>query len=532
MRDYDLFAGATSMLKALQAREISALELLEMHLVRIEQHNSELNAIVTFNLEEARRQAQAADRAREQGDDAPLLGLPMTIKDCIYVRGLPTTGGLVERTDEVSEEDARAVALLRAAGMVLLGKTNVPPYASDWQSDNPVFGRSNNPWDLDRTPGGSTGGGAAAVAAGLSPLELGGDFCGSVRIPAAFCGIYGHKPSVTAVNGTGHFPGGILSNAATPIAVLGPLARQADDLDLALDVIAAPQEDDAVGWGINLPASRHERLREFRVAVLPALPWQPVDDEIVEALEELVVGLRTAGTEVTEAAPDLLGDMREYFRAYTSVISAISSLRLTVDERHWQAERCRSLGDEMLDAWADGLEISGQQYIELFDRRAQYRASFRRFFGTTDILLSPVNIVNAYRHMDAPFPDRLMDEDCRLDVNDESVIYDRQCVYPSLASFSGLPATAMPVGVGKSGLPVGLQALGPYLEDRTTIAFARAVEREFGGYRRPPRYDSTTREAGTFDAADRWQDQGHEVRPTSGTTRYVAGVIRLEWLRV
>ena len=493
MRDYDLFAGAASMLESLRAREISAAELLELHLARIETHNAELNAIVTFNVEEARRQARAADRSREQGEDAPLLGLPMTVKDCIYVRGLPATGGLVERADEISEEDARAVALLRSAGVVLLGKTNVPPYASDWQSDNPVFGRTNNPWDLDRTPGGSTGGGAAAVAAGLSPLELGGDFCGSVRIPAAFCGIYGHKPSVTAVAGTGHFPGGLLANAATPIAVLGPLARVAGDLDLALDVIAAPQAEDAVGWSITLPPPRHERLREFRVAVLPALPWQPVDDEITEALEQLVEGLRTAGADVAEGAPDTLGDMRDYFHAYTSVIAAISSLRLTADERHWQAERCRSLGDEMLDAWADGLEISGQQYIELFDRRAQYGASFRRFFATTDILLSPVNIVNAYRHRNAPFPDRLMDEECRLEVNDGSVIYDRQCVYPSLASFSGLPATALPVGVGKSGLPVGVQALGPYLEDRTTIAFARAVEQEIGGYRRPPRYDSTNR---------------------------------------
>jgi amidase len=506
------------MVRALRAREISASELLELHLARIETYNHELNAIVTFNAEDARERARAADRTRDQGDDAPLLGLPMTIKDCIYVRGLPTTGGLLERAKETSEDDAHAVALLRAAGIVLLGKTNVPPYASDWQSDNPVFGRSNNPWDLDRTPGGSTGGGAAAVAAGLSPLELGGDFCGSVRIPAAFCGIYGHKPSEAAVRGTGHFPGGLLSNAATPIAVLGPLARDADDLELALEVIAAPQEGDAVGWRIDLPPQRHEYLREFRVAVLPTLSWQPVDDEIAEALETLVARLRTAGAVVTEAAPDMLGDMRDYFRAYTAVISTISSLRLTVDERHWQAERCRSLGDEMLDAWAAGLEISGQDYIELFDQRAQYRSSFRRFFDTTDILLSPVNIVNAYRHMDAPFPERLMDEDCRLVVNDGSAIYDRQCVYPSLASFSGHPATALPVGVGRSGLPVGLQALGPYLEDRTTIAFARAVERELGGYRRPPRYAVSTREAASSDEFDRWQDEGPDGRATSGTT--------------
>jgi amidase len=490
MYRFDPFGSATSMLHSLRAKKLSAAELLELHLARIDRLNPELNAIVTHNADEARDRAKVADEARQRGEDAPLLGLPMTIKDCIYVRGLPTTGGEIERAEEISEADARAAALLRAAGIVLLGKTNVPVYASDWQSDNPVFGRSNNPWDLDRTPGGSTGGGAAAVAAGLSPLELGGDFCGLVRIPAAFCGIYGHKPSVSAVSGTGHFPGGLLPNASTPIAVLGPLARDPDDLDLMMDVIAAPQEDEAAGWRIDLPHARHDHLRDFRVAVLPALPWQPVDGNIVELLDALVSQLRVAGARVEETSPDRLGDMREYFHAYTAVIATISSLRLTADERHWQAERCRSLGDEMLDAWADGLEIGGHEYIELFAQREEYRASFRSFFRDWDILLSPVNIVNAYEHMDAPFPDRLMDEECRLTVNGGSVIYDRQCVYPSLASFSGHPATSIPVGTGKCGLPVGIQALGPYLEDRTTIAFARAVGRELGGYAPPPRYVS------------------------------------------
>lgn len=491
MHEIDPFASATSMLRAMRTREISAVELLAIHLARIERFNPAINAIVTFNDAEAREQAESADSARARGHDAPLLGLPLTIKDCIYVRGLPTTGGLLERADDVSDTDAPAVARLRAAGIVLLGKTNVPAYASDWQSDNPVFGRSSNPWDLTRTPGGSTGGGAAAVAAGLSPLELGGDFCGSVRIPAAFCGIYGHKPSVSAVRGTGHFPGGLLTNASTPITVLGPLARSADDLDLALGVIASPQAGDDLAWRIDLPEARCRTLRDFRVAVLPVLPWQPVDDEIVAAIDSLVARLRHVGTNVDVVAPDVLGDLREYFHAYMAVISTISSLRLSPDERHWQAERCRSLGDELLDAWADGLEMSAQGYIELFDRREEYRAAFQTFFQDWDVLLTPANIVNAYEHMEAPFPDRLMDEECRLQVNQEQVVYDRQCMYPSLANFSGLPATAFPVGTSRTGLPIGLQAVGPYLEDRTTIAFARAIAQEFGGYQRPPRYVTT-----------------------------------------
>ncbi|HEX6506378.1 MAG TPA: amidase family protein [Chloroflexota bacterium] len=490
MTEIDPFSSATDMLAALRDGTISAVELLDKHLQRIERFNERLNALVTFNEEDARAAARMADEARSRGGESPLLGLPVTVKDTIFVRGLPATGGLQDREAAVQVDDARVVSHLRAAGAVLLGKTNVPPYASDWQSDNPVFGRSNNPWNLDYTPGGSTGGGAAAVAAGLSPLELGADFCGSIRIPAAFCGVYGHKPSASAVAGTGHFPGGLLPNVATTsIAVLGPLARHPDDLELALDAIAGPEVGEDRAWRLSLPEARAKRLADFRVAVLPPIPWQPVDDDIIANLEELMVRLAAAGVTVTEAQPDTFGDLRDLVHAYVAIISAISSLRLTPDERHWQAERCRALGDELLDAWADGLELSGQNYIELFDKREQYRAALRSFFDDWDVLVAPANIVNAFRHMDSPFPDRLMDEDCRLDVNGERVVYDRQNVYPSLASFTGHPATAFPVGLGKSGLPVGLQAIGPYLEDRTSIAFVRAVAREIGGYAPPPGYE-------------------------------------------
>ncbi len=484
----DPFQSVTTMSRALRARSISAVELLDMHLERIEQHNPEINAIVSLHEESAREAAGRADDARAAGDDRPLLGVPMTVKDCIDVRGFPTTGGLRERADHRAESDARAVSLLRAAGVVIFGKTNVPPYASDWQSANELFGRSNNPWNLDRTPGGSTGGGAAAVAAGLSPLELGGDFCGSIRIPAAFCGVYGHKPSVSLVPGTGHFPAGPLPNAATPISALGPLARHADDLSLALDHMVGAQVNDLRGWRVELPPARHTDLRDFRVAVLPRLDWQAVDCEIEHVQDRLIERLRAAGLDVREAVPEGLGDLREFFHDYTAVISAISSLRLTPDERHWQAERCRSLDDAMLDAWADGLGLSAQDYIELMAGRAEYQASFAAFFGDFDVLLSPANIVNAYEHMEAPFPDRLMDEECRLSVNGSPVVYDRQCVYPSLANFTGLPSTAFPVEIGPSGVPIGLQVLGPNLEDRTTIAFTRALGQEFGGFVAPPRY--------------------------------------------
>jgi Asp-tRNA(Asn)/Glu-tRNA(Gln) amidotransferase A subunit family amidase len=215
------------MLQALRTRQVSATELLDRHLLRIERYNPQLNAIATPNYDAARQSAQAADEARAWGKDRPLLGLPYTIKDCIYVKGLTTTGGVPERLGIIDEEDAPSAA----AGAVLLGKTNVPPYDADWQSDNPIFGRSNNPWDPERTPGGSTGGGAAAVAAGLTPLESGGDMGGSIRIPAALCGIYGHKPSELVVPRRGSFPGSNVFNAAHAMYVQGPLARTAADLE-------------------------------------------------------------------------------------------------------------------------------------------------------------------------------------------------------------------------------------------------------------------------------------------------------------
>lgn len=482
-REWDAFATAGEMLRALQRREIGAVELLELHQERIARHNPTLNAIVTPNEQEARRSAEAADAARGRGEEAPLLGLPLTIKDCIYVRGLPTTGGVVERAQAISEEDAPLAARVRAAGSVLLGKTNVPPYASDWQSSNPLFGRSNNPWDLGRTPGGSTGGGAAAVAAGLTPLEFGGDFGGSIRLPAAFCGIYGHKSSETALPRYGHFPSTNTSNGATAMAVQGPLARDAGDLELALDVIAGPVLGEDTAWRIEIPPARHERLSAYRVAMLPTVPWLPVDAEITAALETLAGRLRQAGAKVETAQPESFGDLRAYYKLYRSLFAAISSTGRPAEGRQREAEALRARGDEFATAWADGVVASASDYIIWFSRREGYRAAYRAFFRDWDILLAPITLGPAFPHTEAPIDQR------HLEINGRPVDYGLQLVYPGLANLSGQPATAFPVGLTRAGLPIGLQAIGPYLEDRTPIRFAGLVAREFGGFQPPPGYE-------------------------------------------
>ena len=290
------FASAHAMLAALQAGQISATELLELHLARIARYNPQINAIVTPNEEQARLRAAEADAAYARGESlGPLHGLPLTIKDCIEVAGLLTTAGVPERAEAISMQNGPVAPWILDAGAVLMGKTNVPPYAGDWQANNEVFGRTNNPWDLSRTPGGSTGGGAAALAAGLTPLEFGSDIGGSIRIPAAFCGVYGHRPSDTAAPRYGHVPGSPLPNAAAVMAVQGPLARSAVDLELALDVIAGPIVGEDVAWRLALPPARHTSLADFRVAILPQAPWLPVDAEITAALDDLAARLSRAG---------------------------------------------------------------------------------------------------------------------------------------------------------------------------------------------------------------------------------------------
>lgn len=264
------FVTASSMVEALRAKHISAQELLAWHLERITRYNPDLNAIVALYEMQAHQKAVEADAAIARGVLlGPLHGVPVTIKDCIEVAGLPTTAGVPQRAHAISTTTAPVGQSILDAGAILLGKTNLPPYATDWQTSNPLFSRTNNPWDATRTPGGSTGGGAAALAAQLTALEVGSDLSGSLRIPPAFCGVYGHRPSETAIPRSGHIPGSPLENPAIVMNVMGPLARSAADLDLALSIIAEPVVREGVAWRLQFPPVRHRTLTDFRVAILP-----------------------------------------------------------------------------------------------------------------------------------------------------------------------------------------------------------------------------------------------------------------------
>ncbi len=475
----DPFTSASGMLAALEAREISSAELVELQIERIERLNGPINAIIIETFDRARAAAVEADRRRARGETGALLGLPFTLKESNEVAGLPCTAGMDIFKGYVPATDGPLPATTFAAGAALLGKTNIPVALADWQADSPIYGRANNPYDLGRSPGGSTGGGAAALAAGLTPLEFGSDIGGSTRVPAAFCGVYGLRPSETAVPRTGSFPMSTLPNVTSVLAVQGPLARSAGDLELALDAVAGPEVGEDAGWKLTIPAARSETLRGLRVAVLPPIDWVPVDNEILAAQESLAAALSRAGATVRVAAPEGI-DIESYYNDYNRGLLARTTAGQPLEERQAQAIAARKGDPRFGPAVADGFNMSFPDFAMLMARREQARAAYREFFREWDVLLCPMTLTAAFPHEERVFHTRT------LTVNGREEPYRLQLVYPSLATFAGQPAVAFPVGLNRAGLPIGLQAIGPYLEDRTPIRFAQLVERERGGFVRPP----------------------------------------------
>jgi amidase len=389
-----------------------------------------------------------------------------------------------------SEHDAPVTTRVKGAGAVIMAKTNVPPMLADWQSANPVHGRTNNPWDLGRSPGGSTGGGSAALAAGLTPLEYGSDIGGSIRVPAVFCGVYGHRPSETAMPKSGQFPLPPMPNAAVVMGVQGPLARSAEDLELALDVAAGPDTGEDVGWRLVIPPSRHERLADFRVAVLPALDWVPVDSEHLTALDDLAARLGRLGCQVKTIQPDGLADHRRHYELYLTLLAAMTSSRSPEDVRRQRVEVMRTRDDSWSAAQQRGILGSAPDYIGWNAQREQYRAAWRSFFREWDVLLAPAWLGPAFPHSDKPWPATPQSFSSTVEVNGRPVLYELGLVYPGVSTLAGQPATAFPLGRTRAGLPIGLQAIGPYLEDRTSIRFAALVARELGGFTRPGGYEA------------------------------------------
>lgn len=451
---------------------------------RRERLASRVNAIVTPDYERALQAAERCDAAK--GDRTrPLNGLPVTIKDGIHVAGLPTTGGMVEPAKAVAAEDAPNVRCWREAGAVVLGKTNVPVANADWQAVNPLFGRTANPWNPDLTCGGSTGGGAAALATGLSAAELGSDIGGSIRIPAAFCGVFGHKPSAGLVPCSGHFPWRNFPNPARGLAVQGPLARSAADLELLVGLLAGADGLESKAWRLDAPPARFERLAGCRVGVLGVPDWIPVERSILDAQQRLCDALAKCGARVrsVDLAPHF-GDFSAYYQDFLRQLQCILGGGLPAATRAKAAAKMRSYGDAYLDAIAEGLEGNAGMLLALLETSERYKAEWERVFADIDVLLSPACGTNAFPHDDSYFYER------KLLIDGVPTPYYRLSALPSLASMAGLPATVFPSGrFTASGAPIGLQVTGAYLEDSSTLRFARLVEEEFGGFVPPPGYD-------------------------------------------
>lgn len=477
------FSSAAALAAKLRAGKLSSLALLDHYIARIERHDPALNAVVVRDFERARKRAKAADRALKKGQSfGPLHGLPMTVKESFNVAGLKTTWGNPAFRDNVANYTSVAIERLQAAGVVVLGKTNVPLMLQDLQSYNAIYGTTKNPYDLARTPGGSSGGGAAAVAAGLSAADFGSDLAGSIRVPASFCGLYAHKPSFGVVPTRGH---GLAPALALPdISVLGPIARSARDLEPLLLATAGPLADDAAGWTLKLPASRAEHLRGLRIGLLTDIDISPLANAVRGSLETLAQWLRKHGARVTPAALPI--DASRHQGLFMQFVRAVGAARMN-DATFQQtlAEAAKYSPDDRSAAAQNlrGLTQTHRDWCAAHEARTQLRAQWADYFHDHDLLLIPATPVPAF-----PIDESPSREARKLAIDGREVAYNAQGFWQGIATLSYLPATVAPIARTAQGLPLAVQIIGPFLGDRSTIGFARLLEREYAAFEAPAQF--------------------------------------------
>jgi amidase len=443
---------------AMRRRELGSVELLEAQLARIERLNPDVNAVCTLSIEGARQSAVTADESAARGRfSGSLHGIPITVKDAIATSGIRSTGGSPQLLDNVPQHDAEAVAAVKREGAIVFGKTNLPLWSGDLQTFNEMFGTTNNPWDLSRVPGGSSGGAAAAVACGMTSFEIGTDIGGSVRVPSAFCGVFGHKPSFGVVPTLGYIdePNGGVTES--DINVFGPIARSADDLAMLFGVLAGPSADRSLGWRLDLPRADVTDLRSLRVAAWFDEPSIPIDAEMIAVLDGVADRLVEAGVTVDRRARPQLDFTQAWLSGTWLIASAthISDGERTVNHTDW------------LVADRD---------------RARRRQRWAEFFEEFDLLLCPVTMMPAFpHHQEGTWATR------QIVVNGQTVPYSALEAWPALIGSAYLPSTSTPVGRTAAGLPVGVQVVAPYLHDFRAIAASGLIAQLVGGgYEVPP----------------------------------------------
>jgi len=452
-----VFSSTTQLAAAIRAGHVSATEVLEAHLAQIERHNPALNAIITLDAERAHARARQADEALARGQVWGLLhGVPFTLKDAHSTAGLRTTVGFPS-LDHVPHEDSTVTARLKAAGGILTGKTNVAPMLADYQTNNPIFSRTNNPWNLERTPGGSSGGVAAALAAGMTPFEVGTDLSGSIRIPAHFCGLFGLKPTENRVSLAGLIPGLPTPRSVRLMSCIGPMARTVEDLALPYSIIAGPDRRDTEVQPVPVDDVPEPELKDLRIAFAPTFPGFPAAADIRQAIEELAQQLGRLGVVVEEVALPELDFIQELSSAGELIGMVIGA---------FQPEENKP-------------PTTLAQYLEALHRRDQSIIAWEQFFDEWDVLLCPPSMVTAFPHRETGSP---------LQVDAQAVEYWMVSAHCTLFNYTGHPAVVLPYRLDRDGLPIGVQLVGKRWGESRLLAIAIALSEVTGAFQRPPAY--------------------------------------------
>ena len=451
-----VFSSTTQLAAAIRKGHISATEVLEALLAQINKHNPALNAIITMDVERARERSHEADKALALGQVwGPLHGVPFTLKDAHSTAGVRTTTGFPPLSDYVPREDSTITARLKAAGGILIGKTNLPVMMSDYQSNNPIFGRTNNPWNLECTPGGSSGGAAAALASGMTPFEIGTDLSGSIRIPAHFCGLFGLKPTENRVSSAGLIPGLSAPRSIRIMGSSGPMARTAGDLELIYSIIAGPDGLDTEVQPVPVEDTPEISLKKLRIAFAPTFPGIPVAADILHSIEELAGQLNHSGAVVEEVLPRL--DFNKELSSAGELIGMVVGAFQSQEKK----------------------PITLAQYMEALHRRDQSIIAWEKFFDDWDVLVCPASMTTAFPHCETGSP---------LQVDGHKVDYWMISAHSTVFNYTGHPAIVIPYKLDRDGLPIGVQIVGKRWDESRLLAIAKAISEVTGEFKRPPGY--------------------------------------------